>query len=277
MPKKTSTPPKKGATAAKAAPKKAASNKAPPADKAPPKKAPSDKASPKKDASGAAFQGFADSGMKFFHALAKHQDREWFAEHKAEFEEGWSAPMKALLAEVRERIDDDYPDCDLPDPKVFRVHRDVRFGADKSPYKTNVSGLLSARVRGNAMEVPAALYVQFGVESFGAAGQYTMDGPTLARYRAAVQDDDTGSEVAKLIGALEKKGFRTDAMEVLKTAPRGIDPSHPRIELLKKKGLVVMFPPIPEGIVHTRAIADWLVARAREAAPLVRWLVFNTA
>ena len=235
------------------------------------------KAKPKAAPAEGGFQGFADAKMKFFHALAKHMDREWFLAHKGEFEEGWNAPMKALLAEVRERIDDDYPDCDLPEPKVFRLNRDVRFSADKSPYKTNVSGLLSARTRGNAMEVPAALYVQLGVESFGAAGQYMMDGPTLARYRAAVQDDETGEEVAKLLKALEKKGFKPDAMETLKKAPRGIAPDHPRIELLKRKGLVVMFPPIPDGIVDSRAFADWVVTQAKAAAPLVRWLVFNTA
>src|SRR5947207_12419980 len=66
----------------------------------------------------ARFEGFADGDMKFFRALAKHQDRDWFAKHKAEYEEGWAAPMAALLGEVRAAIDSAYPDCELAEPKV---------------------------------------------------------------------------------------------------------------------------------------------------------------
>src|SRR6478609_10078065 len=51
------------------------------------------------------FVGFADAGAKFFQRLAKNQDREWFRTHKAEFEEGYQAPLKELLAGVRAGID----------------------------------------------------------------------------------------------------------------------------------------------------------------------------
>jgi uncharacterized protein (DUF2461 family) len=164
------------------------------------------------------FEGFADARMKFFHALSKHQDRAWFAGHKAEYEAGWATPMQGLLAEARAKLDSAYPHVELAEPKVFRLHRDVRFAADKSPYKTNVSGVVTAR----------------------------------------------------------KKGFQTSAAEELKSAPRGIDPAHPRIALLKKKGLVVSFPPIPAGAVTGRPFLDWVATEARRAAPLVTWLVFET-
>lgn len=223
------------------------------------------------------FQGFADSGMKFFRSLAKHQDRDWFAEHKATYDEGWAAPMAALLTEVRAGIDRVYPDCDLGEPKVFRIYRDVRFGADKSPFKTNVSGVIAARATGKATDVPAAVYVQLGTESFVGAGLYMMDSRALSRYRAAVQDDERGAELAGMVKALEKKGFTTGAGEELKSAPRGVDPEHPRIGLLKKKGLIVSFPAIPDGLVQTRPFVDWVVAQSKLAAPLVRWLVYNTA
>src|ERR1051325_1546760 len=88
------------------------------------------------------FEGFPDSEGKFFKQLAKNNRREWFQAHKAEFEDGWNAPMKALLGEVRELVDAAYPRCDLDEPKVFRIFRDVRFAKDKSPYKTHVGGLI---------------------------------------------------------------------------------------------------------------------------------------
>jgi uncharacterized protein (TIGR02453 family) len=225
----------------------------------------------------ARFEGFADAKMKFFRALAKNQDRAWFAEHKHEYEAGWAAPMTALMTELRQRLDGAYPHVELGDPKVFRIHRDVRFAADKTPYKTSVSGVLTARSARKVTESPAAVYVQLGLESFVGAGLYMMDAPTLARYRAALLDDGRGAALAKMVAALEKKGFTATAGEELKSAPRGVDPEHPRIALLKKKGLVVSFPPIPDGIVASHALADWIATEAKRAAPLVTWLVFETS
>ena len=83
---------------------------------------------PKADPTTAArFEGFADREARFFKALAKHQSREWFAVHRDEYEQGWLAPMKALLAEVRERLAPLYSREELAAPKVFRIHRDVCF------------------------------------------------------------------------------------------------------------------------------------------------------
>ena len=61
----------------------------------------------------ARFDGFADARLSFFRSLAKHQDREWFAAHKAEYEEGWHKPMLALLGEAREALDKLYRHCEL--------------------------------------------------------------------------------------------------------------------------------------------------------------------
>ena len=224
----------------------------------------------------ARFEGFADTDMRFFRALAKHQDRDWFGEHKAEYDEGWAAPMAALLAEVREAVDDAYPDCELGDPKVFRIHRDVRFGKDKSPYKTHVSGVITAKPRSKVTEAPAAFYLQLGTETFAGAGLYMMDPRALASFRAAVLDEERGAEVAGMLRKLEKKGFEASSAESLKAAPRGVDPEHPRIELLKRKGLVVSFPTLPVALIGERKLLDWAITQAKLAAPLVRWLVYNT-
>ena len=231
----------------------------------------------KKEGAPQGFSGFADTEMKFFKALAKHQDRAWFGEHKGAFEEGWSKPMAALLGELRAKIDGAYPDCDLEEPKVFRLHRDVRFSTDKSPYKTSVSGVIAARKGLKTVEAPAAIYVQLGLENIVAAGLYMMDKDQLARYRAAVLDEARGAELGKIVKALEKKGFSLTAGEALKTAPRGFDPAHPRIELLKKKGLIAMCPEIPTASLTSPGFLQWVSTQAKAMAPLVRWLVFATA
>src|SRR5208337_3547212 len=105
--------------------------------------------------------------------------------HKAEFEEGWNGPMKALVSELRETIDGHYPRCDLGEPKIFRIFRDVRFSKDKSPYKTHIGGYVPTKRTGKSSAGPAALYVHIGTERFAAAGHYVMEGPDLGRFRAA--------------------------------------------------------------------------------------------
>ncbi len=218
------------------------------------------------------FTGFADEKGSFFRALAKNQNREWFAAHKADYEVGWSGPMAALLAEARESLDAAYPDFELGPGKVFRLHRDVRFSADKSPYKTHVGGIVPLGNTKFTVDMAAALYVQLGTESFAAAGTYGMAPPALARYREAVLDETSGPELARIVSALEKKGFTLGSMDTLKKAPRGVPVDHPRVELLKRKGLVVMFPALEPGELVSRKVLATLVRHAKAAAPLVRWL-----
>ena len=226
--------------------------------------------------SDARFEGFADAEMSFFRALDETQSREWFQAHKGEFERGWAGPMGLLLGEVRGRLAKEYKGLTLREPKVFRLQRDVRFSLDKTPYKTAVSGVLSLKGRGSATETPAALYLQLGLETFAGAGLYAMTGDALDRFRAAVIDARSGAALAKLCAGVESLGFGLDAMETLKTAPRGVDKNHPRIAFLKRKGLVTMFPQMPVEAITKRDFVEWVVERAVEAAPVVRWLAQHT-
>ena len=225
------------------------------------------------------FEGFADGKARFFKALAKKNDRAWFLAHKAEFEEGWNAPMKLLLADVREAIDRGYAHCDLDEPRVFRIFRDVRFAKDKSPYKTHIGGYIPLKRGGKkATDLPMALYFHVGAtETFGAAGHYMMEPESLERFRQAIADEKRGRELLKILASLAKKGFLADSHEKLKRVPKGYDPDHPRADLLKRKGLVVSFPKVPAGLLATSRLTKWLAGGCKTAAPLVEWLAFATA
>ena len=224
------------------------------------------------------FEGFPDDG-KFWKALAKNNRKEWFQPRKAEFEADWNAPMKLLLSEVRSAIDGAYAHTDLGDPKVFRIFRDVRFAKDKSPYKTHIGGFLPlARSGKKVTDLPMALYFHVGAtETFAAAGHYMMEAESLAGFRAAIADDRKGKELEKILKALGKKNFSPGSHESLKRVPKGFDPDHPRADLLKRKGLIVTFPPLPKGILTTRKLPAWLAACCKTTAPLVEWLLFATA
>ncbi len=221
------------------------------------------------------FEGFADASCKFWKQLAKNNDKAWYDAHKAEHKAGWEEPMRALLAELKDKLDAAYPDCDLGEPKVFRIHRDVRFSKDKTPYKTSVSGCLYVQAGPTKVtETPAPLYLQIGTETMAGAGLYMMDPAQLQKYRAAVLDDAKGKELASLVTKLTKAGYTIESGDVLKKVPKGIDPDHPRAELLKRKGLVMMFPALDTKLIASRDLVKVLVDHGKKVAPLVRFLTY---
>ena len=223
------------------------------------------------DAPRAPFAGFADANGRFFRALAKNQNREWFLAHKHEYEAGWLEPMQALLDDVRVKAARVLP-YELGEPKVFRIFRDVRFARDKSPYKTHVAGYLPFAGPRGRVPGPVALYLHLGTDTYVGAGQWMMEPPQLERYRAALLDEKRGKEIVKLLAKLEKEGFVAGSHDTLKKVPRGVDPAHPRAALLKRKGLVVEYPPLDKQLIVSAALVDWLVKHTKRAAPVVAWL-----
>ena len=149
--------------------------------------------------------------------------------------------------------------------KLFRPYRDVRFSANKEPYKTNCAATLGQGV-GQA-------YLSFSADGLSVGGGLYMPDPaTLQRYRTAVDREKSGTELAAIIGELHEAGYQTMAHEVLKTAPRGFPKDHPRIELLRHKGIAVMKQWPPAAWLGTAAAKDRIVGALRAGRPLNAWL-----
>ncbi len=218
------------------------------------------------------FEGFAPEGVSWFHALAMNQNREWFQANRAAYEVLWLTPMKSLLAELRAPLEKLYGAKLLKPAKLFRLNRDVRFSNDKTPYKTNTSGMFGLGAS-QGQSGPVALYCQLGLEEFAGAGAYAMMPESLARFRRRVLDEKTGPALEKLVRAASAKGLEPTAVQVLKRAPPGVPVDHPRIALLKHKGLALGVEAIPKKVRYTRALKPWLLEQAAAAAPVVKWLL----
>jgi uncharacterized protein (TIGR02453 family) len=227
------------------------------------------------------FDGFADARGRFFGELALHNDRGWFQEHREEYRAGWLEPMQALLGEVRPRLVRCYPAHGVGEPRVFRIHRDVRFSRDKSPYKTHVAGLIPVGSSGRArsgVEAPVALYFHVGFEEvLAGAGLWGMDPEALARHRRALAAGRSGAEVGRIVAGLRRRGYALEARESTRRVPAGLDPEHPRADLLRLKGLVAMAPAIDRRLLRRRDLIGVLAGQARAMAPLVRWLLRHVA
>jgi uncharacterized protein (TIGR02453 family) len=216
----------------------------------------------------AAFRGFPDARGDFFLALALQNDRDWFQKHRAEYDQGWAAPMAALLDEVRTGLRGAHGKRALGPPKVFRINRDIRFSKDKTPYKTHVAGWIPIETGG-----PASPGATPGVnERFTGSGCWTLDPDALKRFRAALLEPRRGSALARHLRALAARGFSCSSAETLVRVPAGVDPDHPRADLLRMKGLVVDPGDVPKRLITRPELAGWLVEQARAAAPVVSWL-----
>jgi uncharacterized protein (TIGR02453 family) len=145
---------------------------------------------------------------RLLHLLASGE-RDWFQAHRAEYQQGWAEPMAALLAEVRDGLRGAYGKRGLAAPKVFRLHRDVRFSKDKSPYKTHVAGWIPLETGQPTSPgaTPAALYLQVGPgERFTGSGCWMLEPDALRRFRTALLDPRRAPP-AKHLAALQARGF----------------------------------------------------------------------
>ncbi len=228
-------------------------------------------------ATATAFTGFPRAAMQFWYELAAEMDKPWFEANKARYQAEWVAPMTALLATVRPRLARAYRTVALGEPKVLRIHRDVRFSKDKTPYKTHLGAVISLAGASMAEGGAAALYVHLGIdEEIVGVGTYRFGPAQLTAWRAAVAGKP-GVELARTVGRLRAAGYQVGGHDDYKKVPRGLDAEHPRAEFLKMKGLTGSAPPIPRGLVHDAAFAAWLVEHATALAPVVTWLARHVA
>lgn len=200
-----------------------------------------------------AFRGWPAEAIEFYEGLEADNTRAYWQDHRKEYEELVRAPMTDLLAELAD---------EFGEGKIFRPFRDVRFSRDKSPYKTAIGATLA---RGG--------YVQFSAHGLAAgSGYYVMMPDQLDRYRRAVDDEKSGSELVGLVAALRKAGLEITGHDRLKTAPKGFPKDHPRIDLLRHKGLIVWKEwPVAAWMGTVKAkqrVVDFLTA----ARPLNAWL-----
>jgi len=200
-----------------------------------------------------AFRGWPNEALDFYEGLEADNSKTYWTAHKSVYEEKVLAPMTALLAEL---------EPEFGGGRIFRPYRDVRFSADKSPYKTAIGATLE---HGG--------YVQLSAKGLAAgAGMYQMGPAELDKYRRAVADDHSGERLRHLVDALRTRKIDVVGHETLKTVPRGYDRDHPRADLLRHKGLV-SWQEWPAGAWLGRASAKTRVVEfLRASRPLMTWL-----
>lgn len=202
------------------------------------------------------FTGFPAAALDFYDDLELDNTKSFWAAHKDTYETAVLAPMVALVSQL---------EAEFGPAKVFRPYRDVRFAKDKTPYKTHQGAFVAAGpATGWYVEV-AAPGVRVGV------GYYHAEPARLAAIRKAIADDRTGPELEGLLADLTGNGWVLDG-DQLKTAPRGYDAGHPRIELLRYRSMTLGKSYGFEPVVHTPELVDRVREDWRTARPFVEWV-----
>jgi uncharacterized protein (TIGR02453 family) len=179
----------------------------------------------------APFLGFPDT-QAFLQDLAANNDRAWFAANKARYERVYRRPAEAFVAELRPRLEK-LAGVRLGG-KLFRIHRDVRFSKDNSPYNTHLHIGFQHQREGGEPRRRGGFYVGLDATTLTlGVGAFDFGPADLDRYRRAVADDHEGGD---LDGLLAKLGARQHDPD-LKRVPAPYPADHPRAELLKRKGL----------------------------------------
>jgi len=202
------------------------------------------------------FTGFPPSAFEFYDRLGAENTKAFWQANRATFEADVKAPMLALCDALGE----------YGPFQVFRPYQDQRFTKGRPPYKTHQGAY-------GESEGGAGHYVQVGSDGMMvAAGYYSMARDQLARFRAAVDADATGAELERIAAGLVRQGYALGALDSLKTAPRGYPRDHPRIELLRRKGMIASRQfPVASWMGTPAAVAE-VRATWAGAAPLCTWL-----
>ena len=203
-----------------------------------------------------AFRGWPAEAIEFFEGLEADNSKSYWQAHKHVYEQAVRGPMDELVAELAP---------EFGEGKVFRPYRDVRFSADKSPYKTRIYAGFG---HGG--------YVQFSADGLAAAsGYYQMAPDQLERYRHAVDDEGSGEELVRVVDGIEAAGVDVIGHWSLKTVPRGFARDHVRADLLRHKGLTTWKHWPTAAWMGTKAAKTRIVDVLRASRPLHDWLDRN--
>jgi uncharacterized protein (TIGR02453 family) len=219
---------------------------------------------------------FSPELFAFLHELAANNDREWFAANRPRYVAEVQEPALAFVEDVGVRLGEIsrhfVADARTNGGSLFRIHRDIRFSKDKSPYKTHV-GIQFRHARARDVHAPGIyLHLEPGTVFLG-CGIWHPDRDTLHAIRTAI-----AARPKRWTGIVDEPpfagGFRLGG-EALKRPPAGFDRDHPLIEVLKRKDFIAIAD-LSEAEATADGFLDRFFERCADAGGFMRFLCEST-
>ena len=221
---------------------------------------------------------FVPSSLRFLRALARNNERPWFEAHRREYESLVQGPMRELVDEMDVRFAHFAPEI-VGEPKrsIFRIYRDVRFSADKSPYKTQAACWFfhrdaSHRVGQESHGGGAGFYFQLAPgNSLSGGGIWMPPRDALIRLRDAIAERPAALARTVEAPAVASRFGGLDEDAMLQRVPRGYAPDHRAATWLKRRSFTLGRAFTDRDVVSPRLV-DLLADDFALMLPLVRWL-----
>ena len=213
---------------------------------------------------------FTAKTLSFLRSLKRNNDREWFRARKDDYERHVHAPMVAVIEKLAVDFGRFAPELDAsPKRCIYRIYRDTRFSADKTPLKTHIAA--SFRWRGLPKHRSAGLYFEVtpGWVWMG-GGLYAPETADLVRIRQHISDTHPQLHRLTRAAAFRRAFDRLDG-EQLTRVPRGFARDHPAAAYLKHRNFLAgrEFPP---ELATSPKFYPTLLATFRAVMPIVRFL-----
>ncbi len=222
------------------------------------------------------FQGFTRGTLDFYRDLEKNNRKSWFEDHKSVYLQEVLEPAQAFVIEAGERlrkIDSGilYDTRTNGAGSIFRIYRDTRFSAEKTPYKTFLGisfwngGCKKTENPGFYFHLePQRLVLYWGL--------YMFPPESLAAFRQAVLDEQKGAALVKATRTVSRHKGILIGGEHYKRVPRGIDPNHPRADWLRFNTLYTEKDcGIPDAL-FSADLVDYCVEVWEKSLPLHKWM-----
>lgn len=217
-----------------------------------------------------AFAGFPPEMVKFFRSLGRNNRREWFQPRKPLFEQHVKAPMLELVAAINADLAKFAPEY-VTEPKtaIFRIYRDTRFSADKTPYKTHIAASFSRR--GSERLGTGGFYFSVSHDTIEvAAGIWHPEREVMLLVRNHIAE--THPELSRLLADKKSRKLAGELKgDALSRSPKGFDPAHPAAEFIKMKDWVLDVT-LDAKLATTPQLQSEIVQRFRAMAPLLGYL-----
>jgi len=217
------------------------------------------------------FAGFTPDTFSFLAGLVHNNEKSWFEAHREDYQKFVVEPALALIADLDEVVRGISPHyrgvAKKAGGSLMRIHRDVRFGHDKTPYKTNI-GIQFRHVRAQDVHAPG-YYVHLDLqECFVGAGCWR---PEPADLRSMRQSLAARPQVYLDAVARARHSALVPAGDSAVRVPAGFDPDHPALAEIKRKDYLVSADLDPQTFLGP-GLVDLLAVKFRDGAPYMSWL-----
>lgn len=208
--------------------------------------------------------------LDFLRELKENNQKEWMDANRKWYEQA-RGEFKHLVSDILERMKDHDPSLAMLSVNdcLFRINRDIRFSADKSPYKSWMSAVMAEEGK-KSLGAIYYLHLQADNESMAAGGMYQPAGEQLKKIRQEV--DYNAAELRQIVSAPSfQQYFGQIQGEKLSRAPKGYLPDHPNIEFLKLKSFLAIRK-FPDADVVKENFAEEVIQTFRAAQPFKEYL-----